>query len=538
MELVGQKVGAYRILSLLGRGGTAEVYKAFHPATKRDVAIKVLLQEVSQDLGWVRRFRQEVELLGRLDHPHILPIYDAGDYEGRPFLVMKYVGNASTLRSQLTGQPWPLNRVVKVVMQVADALDAAHHAGVVHRDIKPSNVLVTPDLKCLVFDFGIAKPFRRDDVTTGSNDVVGTPEFMSPEQCKGDKVDHRSDVYSLGVMTYQLLAGHVPFTAETAVGILVKHLTETLPVPPRGVALPPAVSGVLRKAMAREPRDRYQTAGELAAAFEESADQKATVTLHAADLRRALIPALGLPSWVRQFRRPGVRLASATFLVALLLATLYALWPDSETSIAYGPPQPTSGTVSATMQEEAAGSPERAARRQEAREPIAPIPQPAAPISRSATFRIETTGTTSVFLDGKPAGIAPGEFRSIAPGPHVLVLDAGHGQIHEETVVATAGSVHILRYDFPRPRPRAAPDEIREWTGTLTDEDCGVSGGKMGALHLECAQRCIREGKRPMLYSRGRLYRLDGLDKLDLSSSGSVAFKGWLEVDTIHVIDK
>ncbi|HSF16465.1 MAG TPA: serine/threonine-protein kinase [Vicinamibacteria bacterium] len=533
MELVGHKVGAYRILSLLGRGGTAEVYKAFHPATKRDVAIKVLLQEVSQDLGWVRRFRQEVELLGKLDHPHILPIYDAGDYEGRPFLVMKYVGNASTLRSLLTGQPWPLNRVVKVVNQVADALDAAHHAGVVHRDIKPSNVLVTPDLKCLVFDFGIAKPFRRDDVTTGSNDVVGTPEFMSPEQCKGDKVDHRSDVYSLGVMTYQLLAGHVPFTAETAVGILMKHLTEPLPVPPRGVALPPAVSGVLRKAMARQPRDRYETAGELASAFEESADQRATVTLHAADIRRALFPTLGIRPWARHFQRPGVRLASASCVVGLLLATMYALWPDSKTSIAYGPPPPASGT--AITQNDSADPSERAAHQLQAREPTAPLPQPSPPVARYATFRIETSGTTSVFLDGKPAGIAPGEFRSITPGPHVLVLDAGHGQIHEEIVVATAGSVHILRYDFPRPRPSAAPAEIREWTGTLTDEDCSVSGGKMGELHLECAQRCLREGKRPMLYSRGRLYRLDGLDKIDLSGSGLVTFMGWLEVDTIHV---
>ncbi|MGH9388472.1 MAG: serine/threonine-protein kinase, partial [Vicinamibacteria bacterium] len=167
LDLVGHVVGAYRILSLLGRGGTAEVYKAFHPALKREVALKVLLQEVSHDVDWVRRFRQEAELLGRLDHPHILPIYDAGEHEGRPFLVMKYMVDTTTLRSQLHGHPWPLNRVVKVVSQVADALDAAHKAGVVHRDIKPSNILVTPDLRCSVFDFGIAKPFRRGDTTTG-----------------------------------------------------------------------------------------------------------------------------------------------------------------------------------------------------------------------------------------------------------------------------------------------------------------------------------------------------------------------------------
>ncbi len=290
MDLVGHELGAYRILSLLGRGGTAEVYKAFHPALKREVAVKVLLQEVSHDLDWVRRFQREVELLGRLDHPHILPIYDAGEHEGRPFLVMKYMVDTTTLRSQLQGQPWPLNRVVKVVGQVADALDAAHKAGVVHRDIKPSNILVTPDLRCSVFDFGIAKPFRRGDTTTGGDLIVGTPEFMSPEQCKGDRIDHRSDVYSLGVVTYQMLSGHVPFTAETAVGILMKHLTEPLPLPPKGVALPPAVNGVLRKAMARDARERFSTAGELAESLTRAADQRATVTLHASGIRRVVLP--------------------------------------------------------------------------------------------------------------------------------------------------------------------------------------------------------------------------------------------------------
>ena len=325
MELVGHQFGSYKILSLLGRGGTAEVYKAFHPALKREVAIKILLQEVSHDLDWVRRFKQEAELLGRLDHPHILPIYDAGEHNGRPYLVMKYMSDGTTLRSQLSGQPWPLNRVVKVVKQVADALDAAHKAGVVHRDIKPSNILVTPDLRCHVFDFGIAKPFRREEITTGSGLIVGTPEFMSPEQCKGEKIDHRSDVYSLGVMIYQMLAGHVPFSAETAVGILMKHLTDPLPIPPRGVALPPAVNGVLRKAMARDPRQRFDTAGELGEAFRRSSDQPATVTLHAADIRRAATPTLKLPPWVRKLRNRKFRLAMAGSVLLGMLAGIYVL---------------------------------------------------------------------------------------------------------------------------------------------------------------------------------------------------------------------
>jgi len=562
LDLVGHVVGAYRILSLLGRGGTAEVYKAFHPALKREVALKVLLQEVSHDVDWVRRFRQEAELLGRLDHPHILPIYDAGEHEGRPFLVMKYMVDTTTLRSQLHGHPWPLNRVVKVVSQVADALDAAHKAGVVHRDIKPSNILVTPDLRCSVFDFGIAKPFRRGDTTTGGDLIVGTPEFMSPEQCKGDRIDHRSDVYSLGVVTYQMLAGHVPFTAETAVGILMKHLTEPLPIPPKGVALPPAVNGVLRKAMAREARERFSTAGELAEALSRSADQRATVTLHASGIRRVLIPTLKLPPWVRRMRSREMRLSLAALTLAGMLAFVYALWPSPADISA---PGETAILVPKGEEIEASEVPESRAVRaaadtaREAPDGRKEIP-PAADRSL-AILEIDSLEKARVFLDGKPLGTAPGTFPAIAPGEHLVVVDAGGRKRGEKTLVLTAGSTHRIRFDFEEaafeptlasgtPRPAAPPGsnvaltpantvelpEFHRWTGFLTDEDCGATGGAQGSLHLRCAQRCIREGKKPMIYSRGKLYWLDGFERLTLLHDEPLRFRGWLEGDILHVV--
>lgn len=560
MELVGQQVGTYRILSLLGRGGTAEVYKAFHPALKREVAVKVILQEVSHDHDWVRRFRQEAELLGRLDHPHILPVYDAGEHEGRPYLVMKYMSDGRTLRTLLAGHPWPLNRAVKVVGQVAEALDAAHQAGVVHRDIKPSNILVTSDLRCLVFDFGIAKPFRRDENTTGSGLIVGTPEFMSPEQCKGDKVDHRSDVYSLGVMTYQMLTGHVPFSAETAVGVLMKHLSEPLPIPPKGIALPPAVNGVLRKSMARDPRDRFDSAGEFGEAFRQSADQRATVTLHAAEIRRAATPTLKLPQWVRQWRRQEVRLGLAGAVLLSMAGAIYTLWPSSPTppqsSAIAGPPAPPLVADGAT-----AGAPES--------QP-APLPPSASTPPRLSdanpsillgSLHIESNAPASVLLDGQPIGVAPGIFQSVEPGERSVVLDAGQGRVHEQTVIVTAGSMHHLRFNFEmtpvdvtgamaRPhqsegvvssagRARSQgfdqPPRIREWTGWLTDADCGTTGGKQGALHLRCAERCIRAGQQPMLYSRGKLYRIEGFDNVTIVRGEPLTIRGWLELDTIHV---
>ncbi len=560
MDLVGHEVGAYRVLSLLGRGGTAEVYKAFHPALKREVALKVLLQEVSHDVDWVRRFRQEAELLGRLDHPHILPIYDAGEHEGRPFLVMKYMVDTATLRSQLHGHPWPLNRVVKVVAQVADALDAAHKAGVVHRDIKPSNILVTPDLRCSVFDFGIAKPFRRGDTTTGSDFIVGTPEFMSPEQCKGDRIDHRSDIYSLGVVTYQMLAGHVPYTAETAVGILMKHLTEPLPIPPRGVALPPAVNGVLRKSMAREPRERFATAGELAAALTQSADQRATVTLHASRIRRAL-PTLKLPPWIRRVRSKEMRLSLTALTLAGTMGALYALWPSSHE---VAPPDQI-----ALLAPETAPADQAQESRPDLPSVIEVVPQPKIREERSpvadrsadrshATLQVDSSKKARVFLDGKPLGMAPGTFPAVTPGQHVVAVDAGEGRREERTLAFTAGSTHRVRFDFtqaenermtasahnvgwPSPdlqsavEPARAP-EIRRWTGFLTDEDCGATGGAQGVLHLRCAERCIRDGKAPMLYSRGNVYRLEGFEQIELFRDEALRFRGWLEGDTIHVV--
>ncbi len=553
MDLVGHEVGAYRILSLLGRGGTAEVYKAFHPALKREVALKVLLQEVSHDVDWVRRFRQEAELLGRLDHPHILPIYDAGEHEGRPFLVMKYMGDTTTLRSQLHGHPWPLNRVVKVVAQVADALDAAHEAGVVHRDIKPSNILVTADLRCSVFDFGIAKPFRLGDTTTGSDHVVGTPEFMSPEQCKGDRIDHRSDIYSLGVMTYQMLAGHVPFTAETAVGILMKHLTEPLPIPPKGIALPPAVNGVLRKAMARDPAERFSTAGEFAETLTRSADQRATVTIHASGIRRALAHTLKLPRWVRTMRSKEVRLSLAALALAGMLGFVYAFWPSTEERT---PPQ-AADFVGPRPQPAADSEPSPPA--DVASTPAAPRDHSRPSAERSlATLEIESAHKARVFLDGKTLGSAPGTFERLSPGEHLVALDAGEGRREEKTVVITAGSIHRIRFDFaetgdqPMQKSRSAPasamqasegagdeipaPEIRRWTGYLTDEDCGAKGGAQETLHFRCAERCIREGKAPMLYARGKFYRLEGFERIELFRDQPLRFRGFLEGDTIHVV--
>lgn len=551
MNLVGQQVGAYRILALLGRGGTAEVYKAYHPALDRQVAIKLLLREASTDEDWVRRFHQEALLLGKLDHPHILPIYDAGEHEGRPYLVMKYVGGGVTLRSQLTGQPWPMNRVLKVVSQVADALHAAHDAGIVHRDVKPSNILVTADFRCLVFDFGIAKPFKRDHTATGEGLIVGTPEFMSPEQCKGEKVDHRSDLYALGIMVYQMLTGHVPFSAETPVGILMKHLTEPLPIPPKNTMLLPSVNEVLRKALARDPEERYTTTKEFSAALQESVQETPTVTLRAARLP--------LPySWRRHLEGVNLPRLGALAAVWLALGALAGILPADRVESPhpspsiYGPEIPAEYLL--VREKSSGGAPQE--------------PEPARSPNRKAVpsapergyLMVDTDLPASVSLDGKRIGRAPGLFSSLPSGRHRVQVTAGDGKVHEEEVLITARSTSYVRTAFEPTRsdeglersssttPRWArlaadppldPTMLRRlvFTGYLTDDDCRERGGLEGANHLRCAERCIRLGRKPMLYRQDRLYKIDGFEHVTLRRGEPLTVVGWLdeESDTIHV---
>jgi serine/threonine protein kinase len=429
VDLVGEQIGPYRLLSLLGQGGTAEVYKALQTTLDRHVAVKVLLREVSRDPEWVQRFRQEARLLGQLDHPNVLPIYDAGEYRDRPFLVMKYVAEGVTLRSHLRGEPWPIERVVHVIEQVAEALNAAHEAGVVHRDVKPSNILVTPDSRCLVFDFGIAKPIRRVKTLTGEDFVVGTPEFMSPEQCRGEKVDHRSDVYALGIMTYQMLTGRVPFTAETPIGVLMKHLTEPLPLPPENVALSPELNQVLQRVLARSAGDRFPSVLDYEQALQKAAGVTPTITVVAKTVKQSFWKKYshqlqGLSSEIQQLpgrfetisrrlaglSRRGLALAGTAILAVLLGTVLVGSRTFSSQPVVK--PSTLEGLVL----------------REPSHRELPPMPvstEAGARRSEKRGFlRVKSDHPAAVFVDGQLIGTAPGEFR-VEPGEHLVKLDAG-----------------------------------------------------------------------------------------------------------------
>jgi predicted Ser/Thr protein kinase len=253
----GQNVGPYRILEQLGQGGMATVFKAYHPALDRYVAIKVLHPAFREDPSFTARFTREARVVAKLEHPHIVPIYDFSEYEGQPYLVMKFI-SGETLKARLTQGPLTAAEAVRVIGAVGEALSYAHSQGILHRDIKPSNVLITAD-NIYLADFGLARMAAAGESTLSSDMLLGTPHYISPEQAQGKKdLDAGTDIYSLGVVMYELTVGRVPFNADTPFSIIHDHIFTPLPLP-RAInpKVPAGVERVLLKALAKDRKDRY-----------------------------------------------------------------------------------------------------------------------------------------------------------------------------------------------------------------------------------------------------------------------------------------
>jgi len=262
------KIGRYEITRELGRGGMATVYLARDPSFNRQVAVKVLPSQFTHDPQFRVRFEREAQVIARLEHPYIVPVYDFGQQGDQPFLVMRYLPGG-TLENRIAEKPMPLAQVVPIIQRIAAALDAAHKRGVIHRDLKPGNIIFDADGSAYLSDFGIAKLAQESSALTGTGMMVGTPEYMSPEQAMGVKgLDHRSDLYTLGVIIYEMLTGQHPYEAETPVGLMLKHVTEPVPLlDALRFGLPGGCSAVLARAMAKKPGDRFASAGALVEAL-------------------------------------------------------------------------------------------------------------------------------------------------------------------------------------------------------------------------------------------------------------------------------
>ncbi len=267
-DLTGKQLGPYQVVAPVGEGGMAAVYKAYQPGMDRYVALKILPRHFASDPNFAGRFTQEAKVLAKLQHPHILPVFDFGEADGYTYIVMPFV-QSGTLVDLLKGRPLALKQVRSIASQVGDALDYAHSQGLIHRDVKPSNVLVDSRGNCLLTDFGIAKIVESSAKFTSTGGIIGTPAYMSPEQGLGHTLDKRSDIYSLGVMLYEMATGRPPYDAETPMAIVVKHIHDPLPMP-RAInpSLPESVERVILKALAKRPEDRYATAGDMVEALE------------------------------------------------------------------------------------------------------------------------------------------------------------------------------------------------------------------------------------------------------------------------------
>ena len=273
----GENVGPYRIIEQLGQGGMATVFKAYHPALDRNVAIKAMHPAFMQDPQFQARFEREARVVASLDHPNIVPIYDFAQQAGQPYLVMKFI-EGQTLKAVLDSRSLTRAEVLHVVKSVGAALSYAHSRGILHRDIKPSNVLLTPASQVYLADFGLARIAEAGQSTLSGDQLLGTPHYISPEQARGERdLDQGTDIYSLGIVLYQLTVGRVPFNADTPFSIIHDHIYTPLPMPRKShPEMSESLEQVLLKALAKDRADRFAGVDDLVRAFEAAFEGKPT----------------------------------------------------------------------------------------------------------------------------------------------------------------------------------------------------------------------------------------------------------------------
>lgn len=266
--VVGENVGPYLLIEQQGQGGMATVYRAYHAALDRYVALKVLHPAFTEDPNFLERFQREALVVAKLDHPNIVPIFDYSQHEGRPYLVMKYIEGV-TLKLKLQKFRPTYREMLPIVEAVGAALSYAHELGIVHRDVKPSNVLISKEGKIYLTDFGLARMAQISTTTLTSDQMIGTPQYISPEQATSSpNLDYRTDIYSFGVLIYEMVVGQVPFNADTPYAIIHDHIYTPLPLPSTlNPNCPEAIERVLLKALAKDSSSRYRDVNTMVRAF-------------------------------------------------------------------------------------------------------------------------------------------------------------------------------------------------------------------------------------------------------------------------------
>jgi serine/threonine protein kinase len=327
--VVGELIaGRYELEKLVGSGGMSNVFRAHDRLLERTVALKILHEQYTRDEDYVERFRREARAVAQLAHPNIVTVIDRGEQEGRQFIVFEYI-DGENLKELSNRGPLEAREAIRLALQVARALSFAHERGLVHRDVKPQNVLLNEDGQAKVTDFGIARSLDVHGVTqTGT--VLGTSDYIAPEQARGQKVDPKTDIYSLGVVLYELLSGEVPFPGDNFVAVAMRHVNEPTPsVSDRRPDCPLRLDLAIQRAMSKDPEDRFESMGDFVIELEaclaeiEGGDEGATMIVPAArrprrkrsrERRSRELPAVVMP------------LALAALVVALLAAGAFLLF--------------------------------------------------------------------------------------------------------------------------------------------------------------------------------------------------------------------
>jgi serine/threonine protein kinase len=465
----GSVLGArYEVLRLLGRGGMGAVYEARDRMLDETVALKVLRPELAADEELVRRFRSEIRLARKVAHANVARIYEYGEGDGLRWIAMELV-DGTTLKDRVRQQgPLPPEEALDLVAQIGQGLQAIHAAGIVHRDLKAANIMVDRQGRVRVMDFGIAK--AGEGSSTGGY-TVGTPEYMSPEQGRGRTVDHRADVYSLGVVAYELFTGDVPFRGENAVATLMMHVEQEPPLRAPGAArLPPAVVPVLERALAKEPAARFLGVQEFLSAWPLSptAEVHDTIEVRPRTKRRLAVAAAVLIAVpvallaLRDRREPATVAPSVpppTSTLAAEVAPARDPVPVRRTELRR--PAPVTATPSP-----AASAPAIVAEVS----PVAPattIPapapsptatpeQPAVEEQRGALF-VAARPWAWVAVDGVHVGETPFRAIPLVPGPHDVELRYPSYKPFRRRVVIKAGETYTLRHDWSSMGVRQAP---------------------------------------------------------------------------------
>jgi serine/threonine protein kinase len=479
--------GRYEILDKLGKGGMGAVYKARDLVLNELVALKVLRTDVARDPELAKRFLSEIRLARKVQHTNICRIHDYGEEGPIQFISMQYV-DGEDLHRRLRDGPLPIKDAYAVSIAVANGLEAIHAAGIVHRDLKPSNIMRDRTGKVWLMDFGIAKEWAGSSPMTTTGHVIGTPEYMSPEQATGRRVDFRSDLYSLGVVVFELFTGRVPFHGDDPIAIVLKHLKEPPPLDGfRATLIPDPVIPVLNKALAKTPEARYTSAAEMANAL--ALAQAATPDDF---VRRPLGPSLPPPTLTTRFEtrrgRPWRSLTlalsvAAVLAVALLLprrlperkdtpANVVASVPHASLPLADSTPTAPSNVpvgvspalvrdvtaargvhhqrpLSPSAVATAAPSP-RPEPSAEPAEPSASATQPAAEATPNSTgiLQISVRPWAEVLIDGKVAGFAPLRSLPLAVGNHFIRLIHPDYQPLVRVVEIRPGETTTLRVDL------------------------------------------------------------------------------------------